>query len=174
MPVRSSARRSAIARPAAVLSTPSVNADGPLCCDARSRSQHGSRERSCFGGSSSGRTTDSDSVYLGSNPSPPANNKGPPQGGPFALGRVASTHNSTYVAISTDSGGLVSQPMIRALSVSLVQHAASVMGPERAEWGAAMVNELRQLDSDRQSLVWALGCVWSAYVERYSGRALSV
>jgi hypothetical protein len=68
----------------------------------------------------------------------------------------------------------VSQPMIHALSASLVQHAASVMGPERAEWGAAMVNELRQLDSDRQSLVWALGCVWSAYVERYSGRALSV
>src|ERR1700683_3403823 len=30
-----------------------------------------------LGGSSSGRTTDSDSVYLGSNPSPPANEKGP-------------------------------------------------------------------------------------------------
>jgi hypothetical protein len=30
-----------------------------------------------FGGSSSGRTTDSDSVYLGSNPSPPAKLKAP-------------------------------------------------------------------------------------------------
>src|SRR5580698_11324622 len=70
MPVKSSVRRSAIARPAAVPSTPSAK---------------GGRERSCFGGSSSGRTTDSDSVYLGSNPSPPAKNQGPPQGGPFSL-----------------------------------------------------------------------------------------
>src|SRR5580698_9490471 len=69
MPVRSNARRSAIARLAAGLSTPSANAAG--------------RERFLFGGSSSGRTTDSDSVYLGSNPSPPAKNRGPPQGGPF-------------------------------------------------------------------------------------------
>ena len=43
-----------------------------------------------FGGSSSGRTTDSDSVYLGSNPSPPAKTyRGPPTGGPrrFRRGR---------------------------------------------------------------------------------------
>src|SRR5262249_45830297 len=39
-----------------------------------------------FGGSSSGRTTDSDSVYLGSNPSPPANEEGPSaRTGPFFL-----------------------------------------------------------------------------------------
>src|SRR5690606_20888375 len=35
-----------------------------------------------FGGSSSGRTTDSDSVNLGSNPSPPANSEGAPFGAP--------------------------------------------------------------------------------------------
>src|SRR5215470_4127661 len=35
------------------------------------------RHPALLGGSSSGRTTDSDSVYLGSNPSPPANNRGP-------------------------------------------------------------------------------------------------
>src|SRR6202034_2965233 len=42
-----------------------------------------------FGGSSSGRTTDSDSVYLGSNPSPPANVRRPVlMDGPFlSLGR---------------------------------------------------------------------------------------
>ena len=36
-----------------------------------------------FGGSSSGRTTDSDSVNLGSNPSPPANSKARFVAGPF-------------------------------------------------------------------------------------------
>ena len=40
-----------------------------------------------FGGSSSGRTTDSDSVNLGSNPSPPAKLNGPAaMAGPFHLG----------------------------------------------------------------------------------------
>ena len=38
-----------------------------------------------LGGSSSGRTTDSDSVNLGSNPSPPAKTKGPGFSGPFSF-----------------------------------------------------------------------------------------
>src|SRR6185312_1401648 len=41
------------------------------------------RKARSSGGSYSGRTTDSDSVYLGSNPSPPAKHaRGPPTGGP--------------------------------------------------------------------------------------------
>src|SRR5215472_499272 len=39
------------------------------------------------GGSSSGRTTDSDSVYLGSNPSPPAKMHRPRNCGAFAFWR---------------------------------------------------------------------------------------
>src|SRR5262249_33980590 len=38
-----------------------------------------------LGGSSSGRTTDSDSVYLGSNPSPPAKNDRARVRGPFSF-----------------------------------------------------------------------------------------
>jgi hypothetical protein len=67
----------------------------------------------------------------------------------------------------------MSQVFIRSLGARLVEHAASVLGPERRDWGTAMAHELQHLDSDRQALLWALGCVWTAYVERYSGRALS-
>src|SRR5690348_5183796 len=57
MRAKSSARKSASTRPAARRSIRSADALNPKG----------------FGGSSNGRTTDSDSVYLGSNPSPPAN-----------------------------------------------------------------------------------------------------
>jgi hypothetical protein len=67
----------------------------------------------------------------------------------------------------------MSHAYVRNLSARLVEHAASIMGPPRSDWGTAMAHELQHLDSDRQALLWALGCVWSAYVERYSGRALS-
>src|SRR3569833_3524201 len=61
-PAKWSASRSDAARPVADLSTPSANRFG--------------------GGSSSGRTTDSDTGYLGSNPSPPAKNgRGPAHAG---------------------------------------------------------------------------------------------
>ncbi len=70
------ARRSAGARRVAAPSSP----------NAKSRERIGLRwtrvgDRSVFGGSSSGRTTVSDTVYLGSNPSPPA--KQGPTVGPF-------------------------------------------------------------------------------------------
>ena len=63
MRVRSSVRKSVVARLAADRSTPSVNHADPVA------SAIGLLAAS--GGSSSGRTTDSDSVNLGSNPSPP-------------------------------------------------------------------------------------------------------
>src|SRR5687768_12329566 len=59
MHARWSARRSAVAKRAADRSTPSA-------------SRWRFKPRHDLGGSSNGRTTDSDSVYLGSNPSPPA------------------------------------------------------------------------------------------------------
>ena len=64
MRAKSSARRSACARPVAARSSRSVNS---------------------LGGSSSGRTTDSDSVNLGSNPSPPATNLKARASGPSRL-----------------------------------------------------------------------------------------
>src|ERR1700704_3870503 len=76
MRVKSSARRSDAARLAAGRSTRSVKRFG-----LTRGTQLGARSLDFVsrppGGSSSGRTTDSDSVYLGSNPSPPANWKGP-------------------------------------------------------------------------------------------------
>src|SRR3977135_3970697 len=76
MRVKSSARRSDAARLAAGRSTRSVKRFG-----LTRGTQLGARSLDFVsrppGGSSSGRTTDSDSVYLGSNPSPPANWRGP-------------------------------------------------------------------------------------------------
>ena len=63
---KSSARRSAAARRVVDRSTPSVNLFRRLGASIV-------RRRPVFGRSSSGRTTDSDSVYLGSNPSLPTN-----------------------------------------------------------------------------------------------------
>src|SRR3982074_50208 len=75
MRVKSSARRSDAARPAAGPSTRSVKMGAEQGTQPRARPQDFVSRPP--GGSSSGRTTDSDSVYLGSNPSPPANWKGP-------------------------------------------------------------------------------------------------
>src|SRR6202167_849621 len=68
MRARSNARRSAVARLVADRSTPSAECSaGPA----------GPLARVSAGGSSSGRTADSDSANLGSNPSPPAKFKKP-------------------------------------------------------------------------------------------------
>src|SRR5678816_4118427 len=71
MPVKSSVRSSVCARHVSVRSTPSVNIPGqgsPCPLDGPN-----------VGESSNGRTTDSDSVCLGSNPSSPATSeKSPP------------------------------------------------------------------------------------------------
>ena len=75
MRVKSNARRLASARHVAARSSPSANqraGAGGGQGAARRNPRNGS-----FGGSSSGRTTDSDSVNLGSNPSPPAKTKRP-------------------------------------------------------------------------------------------------
>jgi small subunit ribosomal protein S9 len=60
MRAKSNARRSAVAKRVAERSSPSADRG------------NGFRRSIGFGGSSSGRTTVSDTVYLGSNPSPPA------------------------------------------------------------------------------------------------------
>src|SRR5437879_5622522 len=92
MRVKSSARRSDAARPAAGRSTRSVKRGGSS--GARGSVLARSILYPALGGSSSGRTTDSDSVYLGSNPSPPANWKARPCDGPFLF----ESHGATPAA----------------------------------------------------------------------------
>src|SRR5690348_4377649 len=97
-PAKSSARKSVAARPAAADSTRSASrslqrgtvrasivagstkSPGAILDGAKRRpaglgARMGPSNPAALGGSSSGRTTDSDSVYLGSNPSPPANTR---------------------------------------------------------------------------------------------------
>src|SRR5947209_13605855 len=71
MHAKSSARKSACTKPAAQRSSPSAKRR-PQFRDCRTGQSGDPRG---IGRSSNGRTTDSDSVYLGSNPSLPANKK---------------------------------------------------------------------------------------------------
>src|SRR5579862_6684486 len=88
MRARWSARRWDAARPGAVPSTRSASTGGGPFSFAQVRGTIGYPAK--LGGSSSGRTTDSDSVYLGSNPSPPAKQEGPVRkDGPLSLQRPA-------------------------------------------------------------------------------------
>lgn len=48
----------------------------------------------------------------------------------------------------------------------LVQHAARISPPERAEWAQAMANELDYLSPDTSPVGWALGCILVCYSER--------
>jgi hypothetical protein len=45
-------------------------------------------------------------------------------------------------------------------------HAAEVLPPARSTWGDAMKQELDHIDSDREALTLAAGCVLASYVER--------
>jgi hypothetical protein len=37
-----------------------------------------------------------------------------------------------------------------------------------------MVNELEHIESDNGALIWAIGCVWAAYIDRYASRSRPV
>lgn len=54
----------------------------------------------------------------------------------------------------------------RRLAVILMQHAARVLPEAHSPWGDAMRNELDHIESDRQALTWAFGCLIAGYVER--------
>jgi hypothetical protein len=45
-------------------------------------------------------------------------------------------------------------------------HAVGILPPARATWADAMRHELDHIDSDREALTWAVGCVVAGYVER--------
>lgn len=58
--------------------------------------------------------------------------------------------------------------MTRRFAVALIEHARWVLPQARGEWGTAMRHELSQIESDREALMWAGGCVAASYVERAS------
>src|SRR5947209_1234458 len=87
MHAKSSARKSACTKPVAQPSSPSAKPIDLRDCRYRQRG-----DPSGIGRSSNGRTTDSDSVYLGSNPSLPANTASQDvSGSPVATNNPAET-----------------------------------------------------------------------------------
>lgn len=56
--------------------------------------------------------------------------------------------------------------MNRRLATKLVRHAASVLPANLSKWGKAMQSEINCIESDRDALKWALGCVSASYLKR--------
>jgi hypothetical protein len=54
----------------------------------------------------------------------------------------------------------------RWIALRLTEHAACVLPATRSPWAVAMQHELHHIESDRQALTWAIGCVLASYVER--------
>ncbi len=54
----------------------------------------------------------------------------------------------------------------RRMAFALIRHAAKVLPSARSSWGEAMKSELDYIESDREALTWAVGCVLAGYVER--------
>jgi hypothetical protein len=54
----------------------------------------------------------------------------------------------------------------RRLALRLVRHAASVLPRRAASWGVAMQHEIEHIDSNRDALRWAVGCVATGYLRR--------
>ena len=54
----------------------------------------------------------------------------------------------------------------RRLAKLLVKHANNVLPPERGNWAQAMRNEIDHLPDDKSALKWAIGCIYTSYVER--------
>src|SRR6185312_1747313 len=84
MPAKWNARRSACTKRAALPSSRSAKPKGPRFTVRCHQSEP--TEPRVIGRSSNGRTTASDAVYLGSNPSLPAKTKNPAHGGVFCFG----------------------------------------------------------------------------------------
>src|SRR6185369_4830297 len=152
MRARSSVRRLASARPVA----------------ARS-----SRSAKSLGGSSSGRTTDSDSVNLGSNPSPPAKNRRARASGPFVLAscsamRIYPLLRPLMFALPTETAhALALAALDRTHSLGLIRAPApdplasvSLMGlhfPNRVGLAAGFDKNARYID--------ALGALGFGFIE---------
>jgi len=56
--------------------------------------------------------------------------------------------------------------IIRRLALALARHAARVLPNARDAWAKAMGQEIHFIESDRDALSWAVGCVLASYLER--------
>jgi hypothetical protein len=54
----------------------------------------------------------------------------------------------------------------RRIALRLVRHAASVLPRGAAAWGVAMQHEIAHINSNRDALRWAVGCVSTGYLRR--------
>ena len=54
----------------------------------------------------------------------------------------------------------------RRLTLALMQCVGRILPPSRGDWANAMRAELDQLESDRDALTWAIGCLVAASQER--------
>ena len=54
----------------------------------------------------------------------------------------------------------------RRLALRLVRHATFVLPRGAASWGVAMRHEIEHIDSNRDALRWAVGCVSTGYLRR--------
>ncbi len=61
--------------------------------------------------------------------------------------------------------------LARRIAIALMDHAAWVFPSTRELWATAMRNELAQIESGREALAWAGGCIVASYVER--GKAIA-
>lgn len=55
----------------------------------------------------------------------------------------------------------------RRIARRLVGHAARVLCPIRPTWSEVLKSEVEHVPGDYQALMWAVGCVWASYMERY-------
>lgn len=55
---------------------------------------------------------------------------------------------------------------IRSLTQWLAAHAAAVMPARRGFWAEGMLHEIEHITGDRAALRWAIGAVFTAYIER--------
>jgi hypothetical protein len=56
--------------------------------------------------------------------------------------------------------------LLRRLTSALMRFAARLLPTRRSDWAKAMRSELEQFESDRDALVWAVGCVVAGVKER--------
>src|SRR5689334_14245407 len=57
--------------------------------------------------------------------------------------------------------------LMRRWSLALVRHASRGLLQQGGDWATLLERELAEIERDHEALVWAIGCVWAADVERF-------
>lgn len=63
---------------------------------------------------------------------------------------------------------MVGLSRLKRLSLILLEHAASTLPPDSSAWSIAMLREADYIESDREVLFWATGCLAAAYRRKLS------